>query len=268
MESTRDLFKDMTSELMYVVPQLKKWKTDNPTCASALKLKVADWPLQDTDAHFVGVPFNKMKDLPIDQQLLRDRYDDVIKYLKKEKPFFEKKLEHEVAACIARSNFVARYRDSHGQMNESSFRMQVADQVVLMLCSIYNFTFEVEDSMIEPDPEIAPQVPTASSTLTESVTQRRKTDYICFSVHNGLRLTTVVLETKAQYHQNAIAQLMGYYIRACSNRFKAGICILLTPTIMQLVLFPFMNEQKTPLVNAICLKPVNYCSNLQNCFNL
>lgn len=137
--------------------------------------------------------------------------------------------------------------------------MQAANDIVLMLCSIHSFTFQVENTMVGP--------PTASSALTEAVTPCSKTDYICFSMYNQLHLTAVVLETKAEYHQNAITQLTGYYIRACANRWKPGICILLTTTIMQIILFPFTNEGNIPLVNAICLKAVNYKDNLEGHLN-
>ena len=96
--------------------------------------------------------------------------------------------------------------------------MQVADQVVLMLCSIYNFTFEVEDSMVEPDPEVAPQVPTVSSTLTESVT-RRSTSALAYTMGCALLLWCWKLKP------STIKTPVGYYIWACSNRFKAAFLL-------------------------------------------
>ena len=38
------------------------------------------------------------------------------------------------------------------------------------------------------------------------------TGYICYSVHDNLHMTAVLLEAKMHYHPNALAQVIGYYI--------------------------------------------------------
>ena len=96
--------------------------------------------------------------------------------------------------------------------------------------------------------------------LSDAVTPRSMTDYICYFTFNGMQLTAVLLETKTEYHRNVLAQLLGYYIRACSNIWKPGVCVLATKTYHA---FPFINKQAKPLVNAIALKPFNYMENLE-----
>ena len=46
------------------------------------------------------------------------------------------------------------------------------------------------------------------------------------------------------------------------------MCILLTCESMYIVLFPFSNKNKVPLVNAISLKPINYKRNLEQSLKL
>ena len=41
--------------------------------------------------------------------------------------------------------------------------------------------------------------------LSEAVTARSVTDYICYTTFHGMRLTAILLVTKAEYHRNALA---------------------------------------------------------------
>ena len=128
----------------------------------------------------------------------------------------------------------------------------------MMLCAVHNLTFRVEDRLAPPEAESA-----TSSDLSEQVSTGSRTDYICYTVEDGVRMTAVVLETKVLYHPNACAQLLGYYIRACANILKPGVCVLLTADKMYIMLFPFCNNRKNPLINALCLKPIQYTDNLE-----
>ena len=78
MENTWELFEKMITELVYIVPQLKQWKSDHPICASNLKLKSAslsanlyvegtfNLPSNLPDAHFIGVSLPETQDFPLD----------------------------------------------------------------------------------------------------------------------------------------------------------------------------------------------------------
>ena len=112
----------------------------------------------------------------------------------------------------------------------------------MKLCICYA---HVEDTM---DPPIDLE---SRLTLTDSVSIGSKTNYICFSLHNQFCLGAVLLETKKKYHPNAIAQLIGYYIKSHANVWKPAVYILLTESILQVVLFPFYNKRGTPLVIAL-----------------
>ena len=77
--------------------------------------------------------------------------------------------------------------------------------------------------------------------------QQSATDYICFSMQ--MCMAAILLETKAEYSQNALAQVIGYYIKARFSIWKPAVCCVTTPSTLQVVLFPFMKD-KVPLVNA------------------
>ena len=51
--------------------------------------------------------------------------------------------------------------------------------------------------------------------MTDLITPRSATDYICFRVEGpmNVNVAAVLLETKADYTLDAIAQVIGYYIK-------------------------------------------------------
>ena len=139
------------------------------------------------------------------------------------------------------------------KINGAMVRLTGGNQIVVMLCAIHVLVFRVEDNMVLPvDTELQ------SCQLSNAVTLRSTTDYICYSTFNGMWLTAVLLKTKAEYHRNVLAQSLGYYIQACSNIWKSGVCVIATKDTMQLGLFSFINKQAKPFVNGIALKPFNY----------
>ena len=139
MEEIQDLFKKISSKLLYIIPNTFRLKPDHPIPASKLTLEFIDhWP---------------------------------------------------------------------------------PDATVIMLCAIHNLTFRAEDRLSYSDEK---------DCLADSVSVGSTPDYTCYTIHNSLYLVAVVLETKVTYHKNALAQLLGYYIRSCSNIWRSGVCILLT----------------------------------------
>ena len=158
-----------------------------------------------------------------------------------------------VEACIARVFGVTRYLDGD-KVNKATVRITATDNIVLMLFAMYNFTFRVEDRLLSPE---------ANTGLADAVSPNNATDYTCYRIHNNLHLVAVLLEAKVSYHHNAFAQLMGYYVTACSNIWRPGVCVLLTEEMMFIILLPFTNPgDGYPLINAIILKAVSYKSQM------
>lgn len=258
----------MTSDLTYIVPLCDNWKPDNPIRAGNLKLTCSNWAAKDAvNSHFMAVKLNStdpgMKGFPLNACFLKGSYRKTTHHLK-QSPSFEKILKVEVASCITKMNLVDRYMDSTSKVNEASVRMLAANEITLMMCAVHGFTFRVEDKMLTLDMIDEED----GGILASLVTPRSTMDYICFSVHSNFSLAAVLLETRISYHHNALAQLIGYYIRCCANIWRPGVCILLTSDSIYIVLFPFCSKSKIPLVNAICLKPIDYKRNLEQALKL
>ena len=267
MEETEVLFGNICAEILYIVPNIKTWKLENPIPANKLRLTILKhWPADDliddsVESHFVAIHLNNptMKQFPFIEKVLKERYNKHVKQLR-ELPFFEKTLNVQVEACITKIFGVTRYLDGD-KVNEATVRMSTADNIVLMLCAMHDFTFRVEDRMLIPDFE--PDPGQADTGLVDVVSPKSTTDYTCFCIHNNLHLVAVLLEAKVSYHQHAFAQLLGYYVRACSNIWRPGVCILLTAELMFVVILPFTDPKDThPLINAISLKPIPYKSQM------
>jgi len=45
-------------------------------------------------------------------------------------------------------NFISRYVDSESHVNKASVWMLAKNNIVLMLCNLHNYTFQVDDTMI------------------------------------------------------------------------------------------------------------------------
>ena len=90
--------------------------------------------------------------------------------------------------------------------------------------------------------------------LPQSISDCSVADYICYSVHEGKRLVTVILETK-KISINGVAQLLGYYFRTATSYQAIGVCLLLSKQSLCCILCLF-GDQAGTLVNAICLKEI------------
>ena len=256
------LFADLTKDITYIVPRRENWNPENPVCATELRIGYSDkWDQEIYDKHFMAVDLGKpgMEQFPLTASILRKQFSQCQAQLKNESNFF-KDLDLQVAHCITQINYFKRYMDDDGKTNEATVRIIGGNHIAVMLCAIHDLVFRVEDKIVV---QVVDKM--QSLQLSEAVTARSVTDYICYTTFHGMQLTTILLETKAEYHRNALARLLGYYIRACSNVWKPGVCVLLTKDVMQLVLFPFVDKQSRPkpLVNAIALKPFHYLDDLE-----
>ena len=78
-----------------------------------------------------------------------------------------------------------------------------------------------------------------------------------------MKLAAVIIETKTDlnYTANAIAQLMGYYLRACKKEAdEHSVAILLTKSKVHLLLFPFTTGYVS-CVNAVWLQSIEFSEN-------
>ena len=203
LESTCELFKEITEEITFIVPLLQR--SNHSVRASALRLvQWTNWPGELGDnstfhvpnAHFASIPIECMdRNFPLCKEFLRSHYDTTVRNLQ-HRINFEKKFNLEVASCVARMNLVTRYMDDSRNINEANVRMMAGNEIVLMLCSLHDFTFQVEDKMVADE-----EIPTTSSRVTDLITPRSATDYICFRVEGpmNVNVAAVLLETKADY---------------------------------------------------------------------
>jgi len=258
MEEIEKLYLGMTSEMLYIILNRPAWNQEIPVAACKLKSSmVDDWPPRDVNTEFVSINISKLEDFPITGSILNQAFQKHLKYIQ-ETLFFEGRLDLEVASCIAKTKMVDFYYDSTCKTNEASVRIKYANNIVIMLCAVHNLTFRVEDRLIHPE--------SLETNLGDVVSARSTTDYTCYRVTNSLRLVAVLLETKVAYHNNSLAQLLGYYMASCANIWQPGVCILLASDELRIILFPFWNQH--PLINAICMKPINYKDHLDTALKL
>lgn len=133
-------------------------------------------------------------------------------------------------------------------MNEATVRVLYANAIVYMISTLNNYYFRVEHRFISDDND-------SSTELSQGISVNSVADYVCYSVHEGKKLVTVVLETKQKFNINALAQLLGYYFRAVTSYKTIGVSLLLTKQSLHCILCPFGDEYGT-LVNALCVKEI------------
>jgi len=96
--------------------------------------------------------------------------------------------------------------------------------------------------------------------LEKGVTEKSTADYVCFHVHESKSLAAVLLETKMQkaFKMNSIAQFVGYYLRSPSISIQPAVCTVMTEATLHIILFPFLDQYGSSLVNPVLLKPIHY----------
>ena len=107
-------------------------------------------------------------------------------------------------------NLVTRYMHNKKNVNEANVSMMASNEIVLMLCSLHDLTYQMEGKMVADK-----EIPTTSSRVTNLITPRSATDYICFHVEGPINVcvAAVLLKIMADYTLDAIAQVIGITLK-------------------------------------------------------
>ena len=259
LQSSVKLFTEQLKDIRYVVPNLHVL-LQGPIPASSLKLvKLNEWPQDATlslskAGHFVAVDLHNFNDFPLDKGTFISRYREVVEKI--DAPFAEM-VRVEALTCVR--EMCKNLMRLHGHTaNEAEVRFAFANPIVNMLCAVHGLFLGLEQKMTAP-------VDTGSSS-SDQVTEKSSSDYFCYTLHqqsedSHIKLAAVIVEAKtnASYSSNAIAQLLGYYLRSCTKEDEHTVGLLLTETKVHLVLFPFVfAKSSVTCVNAIWLNSIEY----------
>lgn len=251
MESSQ-LMSDACSEMLYIIPCERNWDSNHPQPAGSLTMKkITVWPQErefssDVTSHFVCIDTTNIPGFPNIKLSLLNHYERVLDNLQKTE--FIKDLPVEVSNCVSTVNKFKRYTVRVRDANEATLRLVYADAMSLMICSLNNYTFKVEDRVVTDCDD---------DDICQGVSERSIADYICYSIHGDQRVVAVIIETKKRFTLNSLAQLLGYYYRVVTNLYKPGICVLVTRETFHVIIFPFYSTTEGNLVNAICLKAIS-----------
>lgn len=127
-----------------MVPNLEQWKVDHPIRASSLTLESRKWQKEGSfalsSAHFDVVALPDVQEIPMSKEILQQTYKKMIDKLL-QKGLFEKALNVEEMSCQTRMALVSKHLDTSMAVNGAAVRILVGNEIVLMLCSLYGFTF-------------------------------------------------------------------------------------------------------------------------------
>ena len=269
LKKSKTLFSQACQLIFYVVPNL--CADIRPMPASSLKLTTLDnWPEDGklaSKGHFVAVELDKIKSFPLKKSILTSWYEKTIEELAMGKHHqFTEMVRVEVLTC-ARDMF-KNIGILHGDTdNEAELRFAYGNPIVSMLCSIHKCSLSVEDKLRTPKAG-------TTSCSADKISENSTADYICYTLNHttdhdhdtndhdhdhDTKLAAVIIETKTDfnYTDNAIAQLMGYYLRACKKEDGHSVAILLTESKVHLILFPFTDGYKS-CVNAVWLQSIEF----------
>ena len=258
LQKSKSVFSQAYQQIFYVVPNLSA--DIRPTPASSLKLATLDnWPEDRklvSKGHFVAVKLDNINNFPLNNSILTNWYEKTIEKLHVQRQFTEM-VHVEVLTC-ARDMFknIGILRGCTD--NEAELRFAYGNPIVSMLCSIHKYSLSVEDKLRTPK---AGTTSCDIMTSADKISEKSTADYICYTLHHttNMKLAAVIIETKTDfnYTDNAIAQLMGYYLRACKKEDGHSVAILLTESKVHLLLFPFTNGYKN-CINAVWLQSIKY----------
>ena len=255
LRSSVNLFSEQLKDMRYVVPNLPVL-LEGPVPASSLKLvRLNGWPEGATlskSSHFVAIDVDSFnQDFPLDKAALLSHYRKVLETV--DTPFAET-VRIEALTCVkAMCKSLIRFRGHTA--NEAEVRFAFANPIVNMLCAVHGLFLGLKYKMTAPD----------NITTVDQVTEKSCSDYLCYTLHQQLeesdiKLAVVIVEVKtnANYSSNAIAQLLGYYLRSCTKEDEHTVGLLLTETMVHLVLFPFVFHKGETCANAIWLSSIQY----------
>ena len=210
-----------------------------------------EWPgeaIPDyVDSNFIGIEVTKMPgNFPPIKEIVKDHLTKRVEKLRGTE--FEKDWPLILSNCVYSITRYRRYNlnicDDINDVNEATVRLVLGNEIAMMICSMNNYRFRVEDKVCNYDEGME------TDDLTGGISTKSTADYVCFSILEKMRAVAVVIETKKHFSLNAVAQLLGYYYRLPTDIRKPGVGILLTQTTMNIVLFPFHTDGG--LANAVC----------------
>ena len=210
-------------------------------------------PVVSKPGHFVAVNVENVTNFPLSKGTLISRYEGIIKGMANRLTEIARIEALVCARDIFKNISILRGRTD----NKAEVRFAYGNPIVMMLCSIHRYFLSVE---LRTPTEVTRCSSLASGDV---VTERSTADYICYTLHHQdtreLKLAAVVMEMKTDnnYSHSSIAQLMGYYLRACKKEDRHTVAVLLTETKLHLLLFPF-TKRDTSCVNAIWLNSIDF----------
>jgi len=235
-----------------------------PIAASSLKLvKIDRWPQKSAilskTGHFVAIEMDNVgQNFPLDKQTFICRYQQVMKTIDAQRA---EAIRIEALTCVRDIyKYLVILRGS--TRNEAEVRFAFANPIVTMLCSVHGLFVGMEYKM-------APPVVGVGGVGTASTGSKSSADYVCYTLHHQfedscINLAAVIIEVKtdANHTSNAIAQLLGYYLRSCTRQDEHTVGLLLTETKVHVVFFPFVSGKgNVSCVNSIWLHSIEYSSN-------
>ena len=258
LQASMDIFSEACNSIFYVAPNVPSMV--EPLPASSLKLTSLDkWPegtpVVSKPGHFVAVNVKNVTNFPLSKGTLISGYEGIIKGMANRLTEIARIEALVCARDIFKNISILRGRTD----NEAEVRFAYGNPIVMMLCSIHGYFLSVEKKLRTPT-EVTRRSSLASGDV---VTEKSTADYICYTLHHQgtreLKLAVVVMEMKTDnnYSHSSIAQLMGYYLRACKKEDGHTVAVLLTETKLHLLLFPF-TKRDTSCVNAIWLNSIDF----------
>ena len=200
-----------------------------PLPASSLKLTSLDkWPEGTPGSkpgHFVAVNLENITIFPLNKGTPISLYERIIKRMANQ---FTEIARIEALTCtrdIFKNISILRGRTD----NEAEVRFIYRNPIVIMLCSIHGYFLSVEKKLRTPTAEATSRSSLPSGDI---VTEKSMADYICYTLHHQdtheLKLVAVVMEMKtdSNYSYSSIAQLIGYYLRACKKEDGHTVAVL------------------------------------------
>ena len=267
LQGSLDLFCEACSSMHYVVPNLQSMVMPIP--ASLLKLTTLDeWPEDIQEGaplfikvvgHFVTIHLDKITNFPIDKKILTRQYKEMMERMHINSQYTEM-VRIEVLMCIRDMCKNLSVLRGHTN-NEAEVRFAFGNPIVTMVCAIHGYFLTLEQRLSTPT---AGTTRRSSVSSADGVTEKSVPDYVCYTIHqqnqhSQLKLAAVVVKAKcdANYNANAVAQVIGYYLRACTTQDGHTVAVLLTETKVDLLLFPF-TKHGVGCVNAVLLSSLEF----------
>ena len=195
--------------------------------------------INESDDDFVGVPLTNIN---VDTKKYFDLIIDNLEDRRKRMKIIS--AEGAIASCTA--DVCVNYEMlQEGLENEATLRFAIADPLVKMLCRLYDYKVRLEESVKDDDSPV-------------NVSKKSRADYVCYRVEDSDHSTVaIVVETKNDPTNDAIAQTIGYYGRTTTDANKPGVAMVLTSTQARFLFFPF-RANRSYGVNSLLLPTIKF----------